>query len=243
MIVEYVRYRIPTDPAAFLAAYQAAASSLAASPDCLGWDLRRCSEDGACFILRIEWHSISAHLEGFRKSPAFGAFLAHVRPYIEQIEEMRHYEATDVSSRTVCEAMGGPEAFFRIAKEMHEAVRSDELLARRFESVLATHVPHLGMWLTEVFGGPRLYTTTLGDIGPMLARHAGLEITPEERERFVQLATAVAATIAPPGEHAALAAFGRYVAWGARIAEENARAGHVPQPDAGVPRWGWDTTG
>lgn len=243
MIVEYVRYRIPTDPDAFVAAYRGAAASLAASPECLGWDLRRCSDDGACFILRLEWRSRSAHLEGFRKSPAFGTFLEHVRPYVEHIEEMRHYDATDVSSRTVCDALGGPEAFFRIARGMHEAVRADALLARRFDAVLATHVPHLGMWLTEVFGGPRLYSTTLGNIGPMLARHAGLEITPEERDRFVQLATEVAAKVAPPEERAALAAFERYVRWGARVAEENARVGHVPSPDAGVPRWSWDTTG
>jgi truncated hemoglobin YjbI len=220
-----------------------ASESLAGSPDCLGWDLRRCQEESACFILRLEWRSLAAHLEGFRRSPEFRVFLEHVRPYIERMEEMRHYEATGVSSRTICDAMGGPATVFRIARGMHEAAQKDALLGPRFASVLATHVPHLGMWLCEVFGGPKLYSATLDDIGPMLARHANLEITEAERDRFVALAIEVAAATAPSADPEALAAFGRYVTWGARVAMENARTGHIPNPSVGVPTWSWDSVG
>jgi hypothetical protein len=39
-----------------------------------------------------EWDSADGHLRGFRGSPQFAGFFAAVRPYVDRIEEMRHYE-------------------------------------------------------------------------------------------------------------------------------------------------------
>jgi quinol monooxygenase YgiN len=100
MIIEYVRYRIPADRAdQFIAAYATAGESLRNSSHCLGHELSRCTEEPTSFILRIEWDSLDGHLNGFRKSPAFRDFLASVRPFIGDIEEMRHYERTAVQAR------------------------------------------------------------------------------------------------------------------------------------------------
>ena len=41
---------------------------------------------------------MDGHLEGFRKSEAFQVFLQAVRPFFHDIEEMRHYEVTAISS-------------------------------------------------------------------------------------------------------------------------------------------------
>lgn len=98
MIVEYIRYEIQdADP--FLEAYGEARSSLDASPNCLAYELARCTEDPSSFVLRIEWDSLEGHLQGFRAGPHFAGFLAAVRPYISQIREMRHYELTSVVAR------------------------------------------------------------------------------------------------------------------------------------------------
>lgn len=92
MIVEIIRYTIASEDAGqFLAAYAAAGEVLRASPFSLGFELARCVEDERSFILRIEWPSVEAHLELFRKSPDFARFLEAIRPYIDRIEEMRHY--------------------------------------------------------------------------------------------------------------------------------------------------------
>lgn len=100
MIVEYVRYRIGADrAAAFLSAYETAGASLRASSHCLAYELSRCEEEPACFTLRIEWDSTEGHLQGFRKSPEFAAFFAAVKPYVGDIEEMRHYGRSDVRWR------------------------------------------------------------------------------------------------------------------------------------------------
>lgn len=97
MIIEYIRYAISDDRrAAFEADYARAQAALAASPHCLGWELTRCVEEPGQYILRIEWDSAEGHLQGFRRSPEFRGFFAAIRPYVGDIQEMRHYELTDV---------------------------------------------------------------------------------------------------------------------------------------------------
>jgi quinol monooxygenase YgiN len=99
MIVEYIRYRIPEgQDEAFVAAYARAQRPLAASPHCLTYELTRCAEEPERFVLRIEWDSLDGHLQGFRRSEEFRAFLREVGPFVGMIEEMQHYELTDVRS-------------------------------------------------------------------------------------------------------------------------------------------------
>lgn len=97
MIVEYVRYRIGPEAASeFRAAYARAAESLRASSECLGFELTVCVEAPEAYTLRILWSSLEGHLEGFRKSVEFTSFLREIGPFRDRIEEMRHYERTEV---------------------------------------------------------------------------------------------------------------------------------------------------
>jgi quinol monooxygenase YgiN len=92
MIVEYIRYAIPAEASeAFEAAYASAQEHLAAAPECLGYELSRCTEDPTQYVVRINWVSLDGHLQGFRKGERFPPFLGCIRPYIPQILEMRHY--------------------------------------------------------------------------------------------------------------------------------------------------------
>lgn len=97
MIVEYIRYTIPSGShAAFLAAYREAAVALRGSPHWRGHELTQCVEAPDSFILRIVWDSLDGHLQGFRRSPAFPGFFACVKPFLAEIQEMRHYARTDI---------------------------------------------------------------------------------------------------------------------------------------------------
>jgi hemoglobin len=108
MVVEYLRYKIaPGGGAAFETAYADAATVLAESPYCVDYELtRRTAEqtgprpdpedDAEHYMLRIRWTSSQDHLSGFRRSPGFGRFFAAVRPYLADLEEMRHYAETAV---------------------------------------------------------------------------------------------------------------------------------------------------
>lgn len=97
------------------------------------------------------------------------------------------------------------------------------------------------MWLCEVFGGPKLYSETLGDIGPILGRHANLDITDAQRGAFVACAKSAVEALVPATQQPAREAILRYVEWGARVAVENSKPTHLPDPAAGVPRWDWDS--
>ena len=98
MSVEIIRYRIaPGEEGAFEAAYAEAQRYLAESPVCRDFELLRCEEEPARYLLRIEWTSTADHLGGFRRSAAFPPFLALVRPYIGAVEEMQHYHPRPIA--------------------------------------------------------------------------------------------------------------------------------------------------
>ena len=97
MIVEYIRYKIPlSDSAAFEQDYAKAAKTLDSSNHCLAYELSCCLEESSSYVLRIEWDSVEGHMQGFRGSESFRVFFAAIKPYLDRIEEMRHYKQTAV---------------------------------------------------------------------------------------------------------------------------------------------------
>lgn len=92
MTIEYIRYVLNEHtPEALIAAYARAGKHLEEAPECVGYDLAQCDEDPNSFILRIEWISAEGHMHGFRKGPQFPPFLSHIRQFVPEIAEMRHY--------------------------------------------------------------------------------------------------------------------------------------------------------
>jgi hemoglobin len=97
MIVEVIRYQIVEgQEAAFEDAYRQAQQCLIDSPHCLGYELTRCLKHRGRYVLLIRWDSVDGHLKGFRGGPTFRRFLALVAPFVNQIEEMEHYEQTAI---------------------------------------------------------------------------------------------------------------------------------------------------
>lgn len=93
MVVEYIRYQVPAPRHGdFLAAYRAAADNLAASAECVRYEIAQGIEEPDNFVVRIEWTSIDAHEQGFRRGPNFAAFFAKVKPFFGEIREMKHYQ-------------------------------------------------------------------------------------------------------------------------------------------------------
>ena len=93
MVVEYIRYRVDADRREeFERAYSKAAASLEVSSHCLAYEIARGVEDAQAYVVRIEWDSVEGHEQGFRKSVEFGDFFSAVKPFFDDIEEMRHYE-------------------------------------------------------------------------------------------------------------------------------------------------------
>ncbi|GGQ58774.1 globin domain-containing protein [Streptomyces asoensis] len=246
--VEYIRYRIPQERSAqFLAAYTRAARELAASPHCVDYELARCEEDFGHFILRITWTSTEDHLEGFRTSDLFPAFLAEIRPYVGDIDEMRHYKATSVRGQgsavpTLYAWAGGAEAFTRLTEVFYAKVLRDDLLAPVFAGLAAEHAEHVALWLAEVFGGPAAYSATQGGHSHMVAKHFGRGITEPQRRRWVELVQDAADEAGLPTDAEFRSAFLAYVEWGTRLAVHFSGPDAKPPAEQPVPRWGWGVT-
>lgn len=248
MIVEYLRYTVPeADAAQFEAAYSRAAASLRASPQCVDYELARCTDEAGAYILRIRWTSAEDHLRGFRAGEHFPAFFAEIKPYVTAIQEMRHYEATEVvgtggSNPTLYAWAGGAPALERLFVRFYEHVRDDELLAPVFAGMDAHHAQHVARWLGEVFGGPAAYSADHGGHRHMASMHVGKGITERQRRRWVALLLETADEVGLPGDPEFRGVFSYYVEWGTRMAVLYAGPNPPPLTEAPMPRWDWALT-
>jgi quinol monooxygenase YgiN len=94
---EIIRYNIAAEERLnFEKAYLEAGKYLQASKYCLSYAIFKGDEEPNHYVLVIQWTSKEDHLEGFRKSEEFSAFFTLVKPYYNQIEEMKHYHLTDM---------------------------------------------------------------------------------------------------------------------------------------------------
>jgi heme-degrading monooxygenase HmoA len=91
--VEIIRYNIPAmEHSAFEEAYKMAFKLLEASPYCKSYQLIKGADEPDNYIITINWTSIEDHLQKFRKSEQFGSFFHFVKPFFNNITEMKHYQ-------------------------------------------------------------------------------------------------------------------------------------------------------
>ena len=141
---------------------------------------------------------------------------------------------------TLFEWAGGHEAFVRLINAFYDRVERDELLAPLFGGTVSeAHRDHVVAWWAEVFGGPTRYSDELGGYDNMIAKHRGLEITPEQRFRFASLMSLAADDADLPDDPEFRSAFVAYLEWGTRLALHNSQAEAEVFQHAPVPRWGW----
>jgi hemoglobin len=147
---------------------------------------------------------------------------------------------TEATVPTIYEWGGGRPAFERWLNAFYDLVEEDELLAPVFGGqVTAAHRDAATAWWCEVMGGPAGYTANHGGYEHMLSRHVGLEITSEQRLRFVTLLSRAADVAGLPADPEFRAALMGYAEWGTRLAVENSAPGAQLVQHAPVPRWGW----
>jgi quinol monooxygenase YgiN len=93
MITEVIRYKVPSAQGqAFEEAYQQTESILQKSKHCLGYELLHGIEEPENWILLLHWDSVEGHEQGFRSEPGFSRFFNLIKPFFQQILEMKHYE-------------------------------------------------------------------------------------------------------------------------------------------------------
>ncbi len=93
--VEIIRYNIPPDQhSTFENAYVEAGKYLKASKYCLSYSVIHGNDEPNHYIVIIHWTSKEEHLSGFRASADFMPFYNRVKPFFNNIEEMKHYDQT-----------------------------------------------------------------------------------------------------------------------------------------------------
>lgn len=60
---------------------------------CRSVSANRCIEDPGRFVLMVQWESLEAHTEGFRKSAQFAEWRSHITGLFLDTPVVFHYEA------------------------------------------------------------------------------------------------------------------------------------------------------
>ncbi|MDQ3107626.1 MAG: antibiotic biosynthesis monooxygenase, partial [Actinomycetota bacterium] len=72
-------------------AFSQARPLIEATPGFLGLELRRCVEDGARYLLFVEWETLEAHTEGFRGSDRYDPWRELLHHFYDPFPVVEHY--------------------------------------------------------------------------------------------------------------------------------------------------------
>ncbi len=62
-------------------------------PECISANVTRCIEQPERYMLNVNWTSLEAHTEGFRKSPLFPQWRSNINGLFTGTPEVFHYQA------------------------------------------------------------------------------------------------------------------------------------------------------
>lgn len=139
------------------------------------------------------------------------------------------------------EHAGGEEALHGLEASFYAKVLADPLLQPLFGAGQAKHVEHLTWFTAESFGGPPRFSERLG-FAHLVAVHRGLEITDEQRQRFIDLYMETLAESDLPDDEPFRRAVREHLEFGTAVAQQNSHAKDESElhPLDAVPRWTWD---
>ncbi len=138
------------------------------------------------------------------------------------------------------EFAGGEEALHRLEDAFYRSVLKDPLLQPLFGAGQPQHVDHLTAFTAESFGGPDRFTRELG-FAHLINVHRHLQITEEQRQRFVDLYVAAMDAADLPDDEDFREAVRSHVEFGSKVAMQNSHAETDDElhPFREVPRWNW----
>jgi hemoglobin len=140
---------------------------------------------------------------------------------------------------TLFEWIGGMPALERLFERFYTRVPEEPLLAPVFASMSSQHVKHVAAFVAEVFGGPRVYSESLGGHPNMIRHHIGRALSEAQRARWMSLLLECADEVSVPNDPEFRSAFVSYIEWGTRLALLNSQPGADVTIEAPMPKWGW----
>lgn len=146
-----------------------------------------------------------------------------------------------MSQETLFEHAGGMAGLHRLEDYFYSSLLADPLLQPLFGAGKPDHVEHLTWFTAESFGGPDRFSRELG-FRHLIDVHRNLEITEEQRQRFVALYMAALDAIGMPDDKPFRDAVRSHVEFGSHVAMQNSNAATEDElhPLREVPIWTWD---
>ena len=143
-------------------------------------------------------------------------------------------------TESLYEHAGGDEALHRLEELFYDKALADPVLRTLFTERVPTHVDHLTWFTAESFGGPDRFSRELG-FQYIIDVHRNLNITDEQRERFVSLYLDALDEAGLPDDAPFRQAVREHVQFGAEVAQQNSRARGDDElhPIRAVPAWVW----
>jgi hemoglobin len=143
-----------------------------------------------------------------------------------------------MTTPTVYEWGGGQEAFEKLTEVFYAKVLKDDLLGDLFSNMSSEHSKYVAHFLSEVLGGPKLYTEeNKRSHAHMISRHVGRKLDERQRQRWVQLVLESADEIGMPDDPQFRSALVGYLEWGSRMVvresqiSEDSVDENTPMPD------------
>jgi hemoglobin len=150
-----------------------------------------------------------------------------------------------MTTPTVYEWAGGQEAIENLTEVFYAKVVKDDLLGDLFRNMSSEHSKYVAHFLSEVLGGPKLYTgQSKKSHAHMISRHVGRKLDETQRKRWVQLVLESADEIGLPDDPEFRSALVGYLEWGSRMAVINSQTSEDPiDENTPMPNWGWGEPG
>jgi hemoglobin len=148
----------------------------------------------------------------------------------------------NISVPSLYEWAGGTSAFEKLTAIFYRHVLEEPLLKPLFENMPPEHSHRVAMWIAEIFGGPKSYSGRFDKDTAhphMMSRHLGLNITEQQRFRWVETMLKSADEAGFPTDPEFRSAFIAYMEWGTRIALIMSQPGMEVPEKSPMPKWGW----
>jgi hemoglobin len=144
-----------------------------------------------------------------------------------------------MTTPTVYERGGGLEAFEKLTEVFYGKVLKDDLLGDLFSNMSSEHSKYVAHFLSEVLGGPKLYTEeNKRSHAHMISRHVGRKLDERQRQRWVQLVLESADEIGMPDDPQFRSALVGYLEWGSRMVVKNSQISeNAVDTDTSMPDW------
>ena len=138
--------------------------------------------------------------------------------------------------------IGGIDALNRLTTEFYKRVRADDLIGPVFARMDEKHPQHVAMFLSEVLGGPKLYSEEHGGHPEMVRHHLNRHLTEPMRRRWINLLLDSYTDLGLQADPEFASSLMSYLEWGSRLALINSQPGITVSQNAVMPHWGWGET-